>query len=69
LFGHVGLGIDVVGTVRDMAGDLMLESHIGPRGHGPYRPLSPADQESLVAALERASGLDPLWKQIAADAK
>jgi hypothetical protein len=47
----------------------MLESHIGPRGHGPYRPLSPADQESLVAALERASGLDPLWKQIAADAK
>jgi hypothetical protein len=69
LFGHVGLGLDVVGTVRDMAGNLTLESHVVPRGHGPYRPLSPADRESLVAALDKANGLDPLWKQIAADAK
>jgi hypothetical protein len=68
LYGHLGLGIDVAGTVRDVNHQLSFEQHVVVRPPGPYRPLSPADRASLVRALTAHPPADPLWKLIQQDA-
>lgn len=72
-FGHVGLGVDVVGTVRDDRGILSFEQHVVTMLRGSYRALSPADQASLTAALSRYldnnNAADPGWRQILTDAQ
>jgi hypothetical protein len=66
LVGHVGLGVDVVGTIHDACGFVTFEQHPVPLQPGAFRPLSSADRASLAAALEKfiASATppaDPLW--------
>lgn len=67
-FGHLGLGIDVVGTIRDDHGVLAFEQHIVPAQPGPFLALLPADTASLAAALTAYlrdnPGADQVWKQI-----
>ena len=72
LYGHLGLGIDVSGTVRDANHVIMFEQHPVMLPPGNYRPLSPADQASLQAAVTKyvrgagAQNVD-LWKRLLAD--
>jgi hypothetical protein len=68
LYGHLGIGIDVAGTVRDVNHQLSSEQHVVTRPPGPYRPLSPADRASLARALAANPPADPLWKLIQQDA-
>jgi hypothetical protein len=70
--GHLGLGIDVVGTVQDADGVITFEQHPVPLPPGPLQPLSPADAASLAAALDTYISTanppaDPLWVQVAED--
>lgn len=68
LFGHLAIGVDVVGTVRDTNHELSFEQHVAPLGPGPFRPLSPADRASLARALEASPPADQLWRSILQDA-
>jgi hypothetical protein len=68
LYGHVGLGVDVIGTVRDHAHRLSFEQRLATGPTGVYRPLSPADCASLDAALKADPPADPGWQQIGTDA-
>jgi hypothetical protein len=68
LLGHVGLGVDVAGTVRDVDHELSFEQHVVIREPGPFRPLSAADQASLARALTAAPPADPNWQQVLQDA-
>ena len=69
LYGHLALGVDVVGTVRDMDYELTFEQHVVVLPPGAYRPLSPADRHSLAKALEARPPADPLWQEILKDAQ
>lgn len=69
LFGHLVLGIDMVGTVRDVGGSLSYEQHVVVMEPGTYRTLSSADRASLAQALAAASPTEPLWRRILADAR
>ena len=73
LYGHVGLGVDIAGTVRDVHHHHTFEQHVLFMPPGRYRPLPPADQASLVESLTRALAADPpadpLWRQILVDAQ
>jgi hypothetical protein len=68
LYGHVGLGVDVAGTVRDVNHELSFEQHVVMRESGPFRPLTPADRASLVRALTANPPADPSWQQVLQDA-
>jgi hypothetical protein len=71
IVGHLGLGIDTAGTVHDAAGEITFSFHVIPRPPGPFRPLSPADLDSLAAALTTflatTPHADPLWTDLLTD--
>lgn len=69
LFGHLVLGVDVAGTVRDVGGSLSYEQHVVVMPPGTYRPLSAADLASLAGALSAHPPADQLWQRILADAR
>jgi hypothetical protein len=68
LFGHMVLGVDMVGTVHDHAHQLTFEQHVVVLPPGPYAVLSAADRGSLAANLRARPPADTLWQQILADA-
>jgi hypothetical protein len=49
---HLGLGVDLAGTVHDAKGSITFEQHVVPMKPGPFQPLSKADRASLAAALK-----------------
>jgi hypothetical protein len=71
IVGHLGLGIDTAGTVQDATGKITFSFQVIPRPPGPFRPLSPADLDSLTAALttylDTTPQADPLWRDLLAD--
>jgi hypothetical protein len=71
IIGHLGLGIDTAGTVHDAAGRITFSFQVIPRPPGPFRPLSPADLDSLAAALTiflaTTPQADPLWADLLTD--
>lgn len=71
IVGHLGLGIDTAGTVHDAAGRITFSFQVVPRPPGPFRPLSPADLDSLAAALTiflaTTPQADPLWADLLTD--
>jgi hypothetical protein len=71
IVGHLGLGIDTTGTVHDAAGKITFSFQVIPRPPGPFRPLSPADLDSLAAALTTflatTPQADPLWGDLLTD--
>ncbi|MGB6161699.1 MAG: hypothetical protein WCF33_12830 [Pseudonocardiaceae bacterium] len=71
IVGHLGLGIDTAGTVHDAAGMITFSFQVIPRPPGPFRPLSPADLDSLAAALttflDTTPQADPLWGDLLTD--
>jgi len=72
IVGHVGLGVDVVGTIHDANGDVTFEQHVVMLPPGPFQQLSAADKASLAAALDAYIAkahprANPLWDQIADD--
>lgn len=72
IVGHLGLGVDVVGTVHDTRHSISVETHVVPLHPGRFRRLSEGDRESLAAALagaikSEAPTLDPLWQQVLQD--
>lgn len=69
LYGHLVLGVDVAGTVRDARQVLSFEQHVVVLPPGTYRPLSPADQASLARALRANPPADPLWQNVLHDAE
>jgi hypothetical protein len=69
LYGHLVLGVDVVGTVRDAYGSISYEQHVVMLPPGSYQVLSPADLTSLADAIEAAGTDDPAWAQIGSDAR
>lgn len=68
LYGHVAIGFDVIGTVRDHRRVLSFEQQIITGPTGVYRPLSPADCASLVAAIQANPPGDAGWQEIGRDA-
>jgi hypothetical protein len=68
-YGHLGLGVDVAGTVRDARQVFSFEQHVVVLPPGRYRPLSPADQASLARALRANPPADPLWQNVLQDAE
>jgi hypothetical protein len=69
LYGHVTLGVDLVGTVRDERHLLSFEQRIVTGPVGVYRPLSPADAASLARAMAANPPADRLWQVIRQDAE
>jgi hypothetical protein len=71
IVGHLGLGIDTAGTVHDAAGKITFSFQVIPRPAGPFRPLSPADLDTLAAALTTflatTPQADPLWGDLLTD--
>jgi hypothetical protein len=71
IVGRLGLGIDTAGTVRDAGGKITFSFQVIPRPTGPFLPLSPADLDSLAAALtaclENTPQADPLWRDLLND--
>jgi hypothetical protein len=71
IVGHLGLGIDTAGTVHDAAGRVTFSFQVIPRPPGPFLPLSPADLDSLAAALttylDDSPQADPLWRDLLND--
>jgi hypothetical protein len=70
---HLGLGIDMVGTVHDRRAALSFEQHVVPMHPGRFQRLARADRLSLAAAIDAfirtaTSPVDPLWQQLAHDA-
>ena len=69
LYGHVVLGVDVIGTVRDDHQSFSYEQQVVVLPAGAYSPLSLPDIASLVQALTRNRPADPLWGEIERDAE
>jgi hypothetical protein len=69
IYGHVVLGVDVIGTLRDGNHELFFEQQLVTGPSGVYRPLSPADSASLARALTANPPADPLWEAIRQDAE
>ncbi len=71
IVGHLGLGIDTVGTVHDAGGSVTFSFHVIIFPPGPFQPLSPPDLDSLVAALttylDDTPQADPLWRELLTD--
>jgi hypothetical protein len=70
-----GIGVDVVGDLyADPQGNLSYEQHpVSYTGVHPLVPLSPADQESMAANIDRhllaaEPGTSPLWLDVLGDA-
>ncbi|HSV66525.1 MAG TPA: hypothetical protein VLJ59_11540 [Mycobacteriales bacterium] len=68
---HLGIGIDTVGTIHDSGCAITFSQRAIPLPPGPFRPLSQAERDSLVAALtaflDNNPGADPLWRQLLTD--
>jgi hypothetical protein len=69
LYGHVTMGADLVGTVRDERHLLSFEQRVVTGPVGVYRPLSPADAASLAQAMAANPPADQLWQVIRQDAE
>jgi hypothetical protein len=69
LYGHVTLGDDLVGTVRDERHLLSFEQRVVTGPVGVYRPLSPADAACLAQAMAANPPTDPLWQEIRQDSE
>jgi hypothetical protein len=69
LYGHVSLGADLLGTVRDERHHLSFEQQVVTGPAGAYRPLSPVDCASLARALATNPPADPLWQDVRTDAE
>jgi hypothetical protein len=69
IYGHVMLGVDLVGTVRDERHLLSFEQQVVTGPAGAYRLLSPADCASLARALAAHPPTDPLWQDVRRDAE
>lgn len=69
LYGHLVIGVDVVGTVRDAAGLITYEQHVVMLPPGAYRALSRADLISLADAIDGAGDTDQAWARIGSDAR
>jgi hypothetical protein len=69
LYGHVSLGVDLIGTVRDDRHHLSFEQQVVTGPAGAYRLLSPADCASLARALAVNPPADPLWQEVRRDAE
>jgi len=69
LYGHISLGVDVMGTVRDEHHKLSFEQQLVTGPAGVYRPLPPADCASLAHALAANPPPDPFWERIREDAQ
>ena len=70
-YGHLGLGVDVAGTVRDDRGVLSFEQHVITMAGGRFEALGPGDAASLAAALTAAldGGSAPAeWRPVRDDA-
>lgn len=72
IVGHLGLGVDVVGTIHDANCDITFEQHVVMLPPGPFRHLSAAERASLADSLDAfiASAqprANPLWDQVAED--
>ena len=72
IMAHLGLGVDMVGTVHDARETITFEQHVVPLPPSPFRHLSAADRASLAAALSQfiataPSPVDPLWQQLLED--
>ena len=68
----LGIGVDIVGTVRDARGTITFSQHVVPRGPGiPFRRLSAPDRASLAKALRTFVAThphtSPLWRQLLRD--
>lgn len=66
--GHIGLGVDVVGTIHMAAGIVTWEHHVVPLPPGPASPLTPSEREVLKTKLEAWLRDNPggAWKAILA---
>lgn len=74
IVGHCGLGVDVVGTIRDEHGVITFEQHALPLPSGQFRPLSRADRASLANALKTfidtaQPPANPLWVEVLEDVR
>jgi hypothetical protein len=69
LYGHVILGDELVGTLRDERQVLSFEQQVATGPAGVYRPLSPADAASLARALAANPPADPLWLELREDSE
>ena len=72
LVGHMGIGIDTVGTVHDTGRVITFEQHVVPGPPRQFRRLSGPDRASLAAALRIFTGsadppASPLWRRILED--
>ncbi len=72
IVGHMGIGIDMVGTVHDARRVITFEQHVVPGPPGEFRRLSGPDRASLAAALRTFIGsadppASPLWQRILED--
>ena len=68
----LGIGVDIVGTVRDARGTITFSQHVVPRGPGiPFRRLSAPDRASLAKPLRRFvtshPRTSPLWRRLLRD--
>lgn len=69
LYGHLVIGVDVVGTVRDADGRITYEQHVVVLPPGAYRALPRADLISLADAVDAADDKDEAWGRIGSDAR
>jgi hypothetical protein len=72
IVGTLGIGVDIVGIVRDTRGAIVFRQHVVPRGPGiAFGPLSAADRASLTRALTRYLRATPhanrLWRTLLTD--
>jgi hypothetical protein len=70
IIGHIGLGVDVAGTIHDHTGGMITwEHHIVPLPPGPFRALTAHERTSLKDALTTwlETNSDSGWQQILAD--
>jgi hypothetical protein len=74
---HVGIPVDLEGTIRDRHGRVTFEQHVVPLPPGPYLALSRADRLSLASAVEKFISqanaqkrpINILWEQVLNDLK
>ncbi len=71
---HVGVGVDVVGTITADGALISYEQHPVPLKGGTPHPLSPSDRASLAAALTKYIAgaqppANPLFGELLADAQ
>jgi len=72
ILGTVGIGVDIVGTIRDVGGKITFSQHVVPRGPGVgFQRLSAADRASLARPLRTFvrthPHASPLWSRLLRD--